>query len=143
MIRTVLQSDSRRLAFSFNSILDSGAEGCIFPSDIGEKVGIREADGLPGSSMGIGGSERLHYHKIKVWTGIEGQAWHFDCMAGFSSQLNRVGWGILGRTEFFSLFEEVTFDQTRKMLRLKISGQRPKKKKLGPLESFFGQTTHI
>ena len=137
MIKTVLQLGNQFSGFAFNSIIDSGAGDCVFPAEIGEKIGIGSHDGRPVSSIGIGGSEVIRCKRVKVWTLIENHAWHFDCEAGFSKGLNRVGWGILGRTEFFSLFQEVVFDQSKKLLRLKIDGQRPKKKDPGPFKKFF------
>ena len=62
---------------------------------------------------------------IRVWVGIEGQAWHWECLAAFSRGTDNLGIGLLGRLGFFQLFEEVTFNQNQSIVTLKVPGDRP------------------
>jgi len=40
IVATVLESKTNRLDFSFDSIIDSGADYCVFPSQLGELIGL-------------------------------------------------------------------------------------------------------
>ncbi len=105
--------------FYIDSIVDSGADFCVFPVDAGKAIGLDIREGKSISTFGIGGKETLYFHKVIVEVIINDQSWKFECRVGFSSKLNAKGIGFLGRDGFFDLFKEVSFNQQVKMFRLK------------------------
>lgn len=70
--------------------------------------------------MGVVGGGIVYYHPIKVYVGIQGNWYHFDCYAGFLEGLDQMGFGLLGRHGFFDLFESVSLDNKRTTVELKI-----------------------
>ena len=61
----------------------------------------------------------LYLHDIRVGIKIRNDIWYFHCRAGFSKRMNKKGTGFLGRNGFFDLFEEITFNENKRMLRIK------------------------
>jgi len=105
--------------FYFDSVVDSGADFCVFPASLGELAGIDITEGRNAFTFGVGGKETLYFHKVKVQVTIKDEPWVFECQAGFSTKMNARGVGFLGRDGFFDLFQEVAFNQKTKMFRLK------------------------
>ena len=105
--------------FDFDCIVDSGADFCVFPANLGELTGLDVFGGKHIMTFGIGGKEILYFHNVKVEVIIKNEPWIFECRAGFSTKLNAKGIGFLGRDGFFDLFQEVAFSQKVKMFRLK------------------------
>ena len=105
--------------FYFDSIIDSGADFCVFPADLGKAAGLDVYEGKNVLTFGVGGKETLYFHKVTVEVIIKDEPWKFECRAGFSTKMNAKGIGFLGRDGFFDLFQEVTFNQSVKMFRLK------------------------
>lgn len=105
--------------FYFDSIVDSGADFCVFPANLGELAGLDVSEGRNVLTFGVGGKETLYFHKVKIEVIIKDEPWIFECQAGFSTKMNARGIGFLGRGGFFDLFQEVAFSQKVKMFRLK------------------------
>ena len=119
VLRTSLFYENKERLFYFDSIVDSGADFCVFPSNAGKAIGLDVYEGENIVTSGVGGKETLYFHKVKVEVVISDQSWKFVCQAGFSTKLNTKGIGFLGRDGFFDLFQEVAFNQSVKMFRLK------------------------
>ena len=119
ILKTTLYHKNKERLFFIDSIVDSGADFCVFPANGGKAVGldVEAGEGVP--TFGIGGKETLYFHKVKVEVTIKDEPWIFECRAGFSTKLNPKGIGFLGRDGFFDLFKEVAFNQNVKMFRLK------------------------
>lgn len=122
---TALEWNNVRSKFFFQSVVDSGTDYCVFPASFGERVGIDVRSGKPTPMSGFGGKGQCFYHPIKVLAVIDKQIWRFKCFAGFSEQMNELGIGLLGRHGFFELFEEVIFDQRKKLFRLQLPAKNP------------------
>ena len=105
--------------FFLDSLVDSGADFCVFPANVGKAIGLDVYEGDNVSTFGIGGHETLYFHKVTVEVIINEQSLKFECRAGFSTKLNAKGIGFLGRDGFFDLFQEISFNQKVKMFRLK------------------------
>ena len=105
--------------FTFDSVVDSGADFCVFPAEFGEVVGLKIETGKHLPTFGVGGRDIIFFHKIKVSVMIRDEVWGFECHAGFSKKMNVRGVGLLGREGFFDLFQEISFNQNTKMFRLK------------------------
>ena len=116
IVPTVLENKINRLDFSFDSIIDSGADYCVFPLQIGEMIGLNIGLGKRLPTYGVGGQETLFFHDIKVTLVIEGEAWTFKCFAGFSRKMNHKGVGLLGRQGFFNLFTKIEFLENQRKL---------------------------
>ena len=119
-LQTFLSNGHRHLGFLFPSIVDSGADRCIFPTHFGEAIGLDMKRGERRVSRGLGGGDVIYFHKITVRVVIQGQTWQFHCEAGFAASLNEVRVGFLGRKGFFELFEEVAFNEHKREFRLKL-----------------------
>jgi hypothetical protein len=119
-LETRIEYQGTIFPLSFFSIIDSGADSCVFPSLVGEQIGIDIKTGLSEGTMGVAGSGITYYHSIKVWISIQGNWYHFDCFAGFMDEMDQFGMGLLGHHGFFSLFDSVTLDSKKKIVELKI-----------------------
>jgi len=124
---TILEWNKTRSKFTFPSLVDSGADYCVFPANFGERLGLDIQKGRLAQMSGFGGRGQCFYHRVNVLVVINGKVWRFECFAGFSEQMNDLGMGLLGRHGFFELFEEVIFDQRKKVFKLKLLGRRTKK----------------
>lgn len=80
-------------------------------------IDIKQGEEVP--TYGIGGKETLYFHAIKAGVVLKEDIMKFQCHAGFSFKMNVKGIGLLGRKGFFDLFNEVSFNQNKKLLRLK------------------------
>ena len=116
VISTILENKTSRLAFSFDCIVDSGADYCVFPAHLGELIGLNVELGERLPMYGIGGRETLYFHHIKIIMIIENQALEFKCFAGFSKKMNLKGFGLLGRQGFFNLFKKIEFLENQREL---------------------------
>lgn len=124
LLDTKLCYQGRQTIFSFSSLVDSGADFCVFPAKFGRLIGLPIEEGEAIITSGIGGKEILYFHKVQVGVVIREQIWKFECEAGFSFKMNAKGIGFLGRKGFFDLFEEVAFNQQKRMVKLKGEGAR-------------------
>ena len=112
--------------FHFISIIDSGADSSIFPAEFGEAIGIDIKSVKPKIGTGSGGKSNIYYHQVDVHFEMENELYKLNCYAGFSWELADIG--LLGREDFFRLFEEVTFNQTAETITLKNIIQLPEHK---------------
>ena len=120
VLKTTLYFKNHERLFLIDSLVDSGADFCVFPANIGKAIGLDVYEGENVTTYGIGGKETLYFHKVKVEVMIKDEPWIFECRAGFSTKLNTKGIGFLGRDGFFDLFGEVIFNQNAKMIRFKL-----------------------
>lgn len=124
ILDTFLYCKNMQTGFSFRSLVDSGADFCVFPAKYGSMIGLDIKEGEPIITSGIGGNETLYFHDIEVGIIIGKELWKFKCQAGFSFKMNSKGTGLLGRRGFFDLFQEVSFNQQKSIFRLKGEGTR-------------------
>ena len=120
VLKTTLFYKNDKWLFDFDSVVDSGADFCVFPAKMGMAIGLDVYRGESVTTNGIGGKEILYFHRVKVEIIINDEPWAFECRAGFSTKLNTKGIGFLGRDGFFDIFQEVAFNQKAKMFRLKV-----------------------
>lgn len=96
--------------FRFLSIIDSGADHCVFPAIYGRQIGINIESGPTVFSNGVAGGSVAYFHNVKVAFAIQGTPYAFDCFAGFMPSMDQLGIGLLGHHGFFALFNRVTFN---------------------------------
>lgn len=100
----------------YGALIDSGADFCILDSEIGEYLGIDIRSGARETFGGIqerGGAEAF-LHKIVLNIG----GWDYTTTVGFSYDIAKHGFGILGQKGFFDMFA-VTFDFLKEEVELK------------------------
>lgn len=100
----------------YNVLIDSGADFCIFDAEIGEYLGIDVKSGKLESFGGIqekGGAEAF-LHQIVMNIG----GWDYKITVGFSYDIAKHGFGILGQKGFFDQFI-VKFDLPKEEIELK------------------------
>ena len=100
----------------FQAVIDSGSPWCLFPTAIGDHLGIKISEGVESVIGGIlkGDTEAIYFHKIKIR--VENN-WDIPVMAGFTKKLAITG--ILGRNGFFDNFT-VKFDHSCKPPHLEV-----------------------
>ena len=101
---------------TFDALVDSGADYCVFPVDYGILIGLDVEKGNLLPTHGVGGKEMLYFHNVKVIVKLGDDCYEFICQAGFSKRMNQRGVGLLGRKGFFSLFNRVIFEENKRNL---------------------------
>lgn len=119
-LKTVIEYQGKTGAQFFYSIIDSGADTCVFPAMFGQSVGINVTSGPTEGTQGIG-SGTTYYHNVQVWVEVEGKPYQFNCYAGFMVELNQTGVGFLGRRGFFDMFQSIAFDPQNSQVEFKVN----------------------
>lgn len=103
-------------SLNYAALIDSGADFCIFDAEIGEALGI-DIKSVKGEIFGgiqeRGGAEAF-FHAIKIDIG----GWEYETKIGFSYDIAKHGYGILGQKGFFDIFM-VKFDYSKAEVELK------------------------
>ncbi len=100
----------------YSALIDSGADFCIFDAEIGEYLGLDIKKGLREEFGGIqerGGAEAF-LHEVVLNIG----GWDYKTIVGFSYNIAKHGFGILGQKGFFEHFI-VKFDLLKEEIELK------------------------
>jgi hypothetical protein len=98
-----------------HAIIDSGADVCIFPADIGEQLGIDVRSGEKGFSTNLqtGALEETFLHRITLKIG----EFYYPTVVSFSYSPQRINYAVLGQLGFFDLFI-VQFDLVKEEIEL-------------------------
>lgn len=100
----------------YAALIDSGADFSIFDAELGEYLGIDIKSGLKEAFGGVqerGGAE-VFLHDVTLNIG----GWDYKSTVGFSYDIAKHGYGILGQKGFFDIFV-VKFDLTKEEIELK------------------------
>ncbi|MBI4435501.1 hypothetical protein HY630_02420 [Candidatus Uhrbacteria bacterium] len=96
----------RNRSVIYEVLVDSGADVCMFDSEIGDTLGIPFFNGRSGEVVGVTGVVKPYYiHPVTITVGNQS----FDTEAGFLSNVSRFGYGVVGQRGFFEHFV-VSFD---------------------------------
>lgn len=100
----------------YQALIDSGADLCIFDAPIGEYLGIDVRSGIKEDFGGIQdrGGARAYLHTVTVNIG----GWDYKTLVGFSYDIAKHGFGVLGQKGFFELFQ-VKFDYQKQEIEIK------------------------
>lgn len=99
----------------YRVLIDSGADYCIFHSDLADVLGIPLKQGKKLTFYGTSGSaQTAYFHNIQIEVG----GWPMDLFCGFSPDMQSLPYGILGQTGFFDLFK-IEFDYRNKRIEIK------------------------
>lgn len=93
--------------FRYRALINSGADWCLFHSEVGELLGIPAREGQPRSFVGVEGIEKTAYfHSVQLVVDSS----MVEILAGFIDGF-RFPYGLLGQHGFFSHFR-VVFERT-------------------------------
>ncbi len=102
-------------SIEYSALIDSGADYCIFHSDVGEILELDIKSGKKLMFYGTAGSpQHAYFHTIQIEIG----GWPMDLYCGFSYDMQSLPYGLLGQTGFFDMFK-VEFDYQNKRIELK------------------------
>lgn len=100
----------------YAALIDSGADFCIFDAGLGEYLGLNIKSGTEvqfGGIQSLGGA-KAYIHKVTLEIGGH----EFITEVGFSYDISRNGYGILGQKGFFEKFI-VKFDLEKEEIEIK------------------------
>ena len=99
----------------YEVLVDSGADICMVPAELGELLGISLRKGKKGIVGGItGGGQEYFVHEITIRVG----GWAQSVEIGFMPSMPPVGYGVVGQKGFFDLWK-VIFDGRRGEVEIK------------------------
>lgn len=100
----------------YAALIDSGADFCIFDAEVGEFLGLDIIAGEPEEFGGIQekGGAVAYLHNITITVGGR----DYKTTVGFSYDIAKRGFGILGQKGFFDIFV-VKFDLIKEEIELK------------------------
>lgn len=120
LIHNVTQARFQTLA-----LIDSGADRCVFPALFGRKIGLNVEAGKKAQVAGVGGLDVAYFHDVVIEFSVGNRSYHYLCYAGFSTALDQLGLGLLGRHGFFDVFEDISFDTKRRLVKLVAEVNEP------------------
>lgn len=103
--------------FLYEALVDSGADICLFHSEVGEALGLDISKGKPCEVFGVGGKVSLYYlHTIEIEVG----RWTHKAEVGFMPDVagRMMSYGLVGQKGFFENFI-VKFDLSKEEIELK------------------------
>ncbi len=103
VIPILLRNPRTRESIEYEALVDSGADRCVFPSEIGEMIGIDiEAGDREFISGAVSGETRpLYLHPVEITPMGDGASRKLLLHAGFMTDLSDSGHGLLGHHGFF------------------------------------------
>lgn len=100
---------------SYEVLVDSGADLCIFDAQIGDILDIDIFKGEKREVSGITGVGEFYYlHQVKIKVG----GWDYSVKVGFLFNMAQMGYGVVGQKGFFDIFV-VKFDLLKGEIELK------------------------
>ncbi len=105
-----------KISIRYAALIDSGADFCIFDAEIGENLGLNIESGIQVDFGGIQekGGAKAFLHKVNLTFGVH----NIEILTGFSYEVAKHGFGILGQKGFFDIFS-VKFDFDKEEIELK------------------------
>ena len=103
----------------YEALIDSGADFCIFDMEIGRALGAKIDKARCAEFGGINPSDPkkppiAYFVQVKLDVG----GWDVITEVGFSEDISKYGFGILGHKGFFEYYK-VTFDLLKEVVELK------------------------
>jgi hypothetical protein len=98
----------------YEALVDSGADLCIFPGDIGRALGLDIESGEPFQLGGVTGENRMGYfHMITIKVG----KYSYRTRVGFMDTMREGSFGMVGQKGFFDRFA-IKFDYADRKIAL-------------------------
>ena len=102
-------------SIEYQVLIDSGADFCIFHTEMADILGIPVTQGKKMTFYGTSGTpQTAYFHGVQIEIG----GWSMELYCGFSSDMKTLPYGILGQTGFFDRFK-IEFDYRGKRIELK------------------------
>ena len=100
---------------SYEVLIDSGADFCIFDAQIGEILGIPIEEGEKFEVAGItGDKEPIYFHPLEIRVG----GWRYEIQGAFLKKIGPFGYGVVDQKGFFDIFI-IKFDLLKEEIELK------------------------
>ena len=98
------------------ALVDSGADNCIFATEIGGLIGLDITSGAPSTVSGVvaGASRPYYLHEVEIEVG----GFAHKATVGFMPALSKNGHGFVGRVGFFERFAFVKFGEPKHTVEL-------------------------
>lgn len=111
VIPVLIRNPRTNEALEYEALIDSGADRCVFPSEIGELIGIDIEAGEQHFVTGVVEGERrvIYMHPVEITPGGYWASRILHLMAGFMPDLAESGHGLLGQRGFFDNISFVKF----------------------------------
>lgn len=111
VIPILIRNPRNNQAIDYEALVDSGADRCVFPCEIGELIGIDiEAGEREFISGAVSGEPRpLYLHPVEITPGGYSASRILHLRAGFMPNLSDSGHGLLGHHGFFDNISFVKF----------------------------------
>ncbi len=101
-------------SIEYQALIDSGADFCIFHTEIAHILGIPVVDGKKLTFHGTSCTpQTAYFHTVQIEIG----GWPMELYCGFSSDMKSLPYGLLGQTGFFDRFK-VAFDYQGKRIEI-------------------------
>jgi predicted aspartyl protease len=111
-----IKISSKNQSLRYGALIDSGADFCIFDAEIGKYLGLDIYAGKKEIFGGIQDKDGAEAFLHEVIINIGG--WEYKTIVGFSYDIAKHGFGILGQKGFFDIFI-VKFDLLKEEIELK------------------------
>ena len=124
VIPILIRNPRNHESIDYEALVDSGADRCVFPSEIGEMIGLDIEAGEKQYVTGVVAGERrpLYMHPVEITSGGYWASRILHLMAGFMPDLSDCGHGLLGHHGFFDNISFVKFRGQKGIL--EIGGRR-------------------
>ncbi len=111
IIPITVRNPRTQQSIRYLALVDSGADVCIFASEIAELIGIDVASGRQHNVGGVvAGEGRPYYmHEVEIEVG----GWWKTTTVGFMPALSPNGHSLLGRSGFFDRFSFIKFEHPK------------------------------
>ncbi len=120
VIPILIRNPYNNHAVHYEALVDSGSDRCIFPSEIGELIGIDIEAGDREYVGGVVAGERqpMYLHPVEITPGSYSQGRIMHLMAAFMPDLATNGHGLLGQKGFFDALAFVNFRSAKGILQI-------------------------
>ncbi len=109
-----IEIEYNNLVTPYEVLVDSGADICIFNSQIAEVLGIDLLKGIKSQVNGISGfPQEIYIHTVRIKIGSK----YYKTDVGFI-QMSNTSYGVVGQKGFFDIFI-VKFDLLKKEIEIK------------------------
>lgn len=110
-----IQIFNKNKSLWYEVLIDSGADNCIFDTEIGQLLGLNIKKGKKLKVCGITGEEEDYYiHRMKLSVG----GLEYNTNVGFLQNIAKLGYGVVGQLGFFDKFV-IRFDLLKEKIELK------------------------
>lgn len=116
IIPIIVRNPKTRQSIRYLALVDSGADQCIFASEIGELIGLDVIAGREQTISGVvaGQTRPCYVHDVEIEVGGR----RMPAAIGFMRDLSPHGYGLLGQTGFFDFFSFVKFERPKGTIEL-------------------------